>query len=74
MKILELDFLHLQEGVGHKMMRVEHDSMTYEVIWNYFGKDWRQFWKTNIFFTQGSPLWFSGDLSTRIWAKGWFYF
>ena len=49
-------------------------SITNVVIWHYFWKRLKTILKKNIFFTQGSPLWFLGDLSTSFWAKGGFYF
>ena len=60
---------HMYEGLSpnHGLcMLCAHNIV---VIWNYFGKDWSQFLKKNIFFTQGSHLWFSGNLSTSFWAK-----
>ena len=44
-------------------------STTNVVIWHYFGKDLRQFLKKIFSFTQGSPLWFLGYLSSGFWAK-----
>ena len=55
----------------HICFRNQHYKCSHLAL---FWKRLETIFEKNIFFTQGSPLWFLGDLFTSFWAKGEFYF
>ena len=50
----------------HICFRSQHYECSHLAL---FWKRLETIFEKNIFFTQGSPLWFSGDLSTSFWVK-----